>query len=41
MGQRCREVAEQEYSLDLQARRFLDLYQAALERRRADVRSAP
>ena len=32
MGQRCREVVEQEYTVDLQARRFLDLYYEVIER---------
>lgn len=30
LGRRCREVAEQEYSMDLQARRFQELYERIL-----------
>jgi glycosyltransferase involved in cell wall biosynthesis len=29
MGQRCRELAEREYSLDLEVERYLDLYHSA------------
>lgn len=30
MGQRCREVAEEEYSLDLQVRRYVEVYEHAI-----------
>jgi len=35
LGSRCRQVVEQNYRLDLQARRFLELYHALIERRQA------
>ncbi len=36
MGRRCREVVESEYSMDLQARRFEELYQDIIRKRRMD-----
>jgi glycosyltransferase involved in cell wall biosynthesis len=33
MGQNCREIALQEYSLDLQIRRYLDLYEQMLNQK--------
>lgn len=35
MSRRCREIAEQEYSLDLQARRFVHLYHDVIDRHRS------
>ena len=35
MGQRCREVVEREHSLDLQATRYLDLYNDLMQRSRS------
>ncbi len=37
MGQRCRAIAESEYPLVLQARRYLDLYNDAIEKHRSKI----
>lgn len=34
MSRRCREIVEQEYSMDLQAKRFIDLYHDVIDRHR-------
>ena len=34
MGLHCRKVAEEEYSLELQARRYVTLYEEAVKRHR-------
>lgn len=38
MSRRCREIAEEEYSPDLQARRFVDLYHDVIDRHRSSVK---